>query len=233
MYSKESIKKVVGLMDETIKKYSMIKDPDEIKICISAGNRKIGKVLNVSLPPIKTCANCSGCMWLCYDVKACLQYPNTVIDARVRNYVLMKNFRELFFSRIREKLSRRKKNKFFRWHVSGDIPDMEYFKNMIAIAKDFPGFVFWTYTKNYTLVNLYCAQYGKESIPENLSIMFSEWRGMAMENPYNFPVFSVVFKDDQIKPDPKKNHYCPGNCDICLKNGRGCPHRESTYCNEH
>lgn len=232
MYSKESIKKVISLMNETIKKYSG-KPASEIKICISSGNRKIGKVLNVSLSPIKTCANCSGCMWLCYDVKACLQYPGTVIDSRVRNYILMKEYREEYFRRIREKLSRRRKNKFFRWHVSGDIPDMDYFKNMVAIAKDFPDFVFWTYTKNYSLVNEYCDKYGKESIPENLSIMFSEWRGMAMENPYNFPVFSVVFKDDKNKPDPKKNHYCPGNCDICLKNGRGCPYRESTYCNEH
>lgn len=233
MYTKESIKKVVMLMNNRIAFYKGIKNANDIKICVSKGNRKIGKVLNVSLPPIKTCANCSGCMWLCYDVKACLQYPNTVIDARVRNYILAMNFREEFFARIRETLSRRRKNKFFRWHVSGDIPDMDYFENMIAIARDFPEFRFWTYTKNYKLVNEYCNKNGKESIPENLSIMFSEWRGMPMENPYNFPVFHVVFEDDENKPDPKKSHYCPGNCDICLKSGRGCPFGESTNCHAH
>jgi len=232
MYSKESIKKVINLMNEKIDFYKNT-NVQEIKMCISKGNRKIGKVLNVSLPPIKTCANCSGCMWLCYDVKACLQYPNTVIDARVRNYTILKKSPETYFNRIRETLKRRKANKFMRWHVSGDIPTMEYLQNMISIAKDFPDFKFWTYTKNYDLINKYCDKYGKESIPENLSIMFSEWRGMPMNNPYNFPVFSVVFEDDNVKPDPKKNHYCPGNCDICLKNGKGCPNGETTYCHAH
>lgn len=235
MYTKKSLKKLISLFDEKIAFYMGLTDKElqDCKLCISRGNRKIGKVMNVSLPPVITCANCSGCMKLCYDIKACLQYPGTVINARVKNWIIYKRNSEKFFDDIRKALKYRRTNKFFRWHVAGDIPDMAYFQSMIDIAREFPDFVFWTYTKNYNLINKYCDEFGKDSIPVNLSIMFSEWRGMSMKNPYNFPVFSVVFNDDTEKPDPKTNHYCPGNCDICLKAGKGCPFGEDTYCHEH
>lgn len=110
---------------------------------------------------------------------------------------------------------------------------MEYLIEMIKIARDFPKFIFWTYTKNYMLVNEYCERYGKDSIPLNLTIMFSEWRGLKMVNPYHFPEFRVVFPDDENKPNEKSNHYCPGCCDVCKKAGKGCPYGQTTYCKLH
>lgn len=225
MYSNETVKKVVGMIRERISHYESISE-EEIKICISGGNRKIGRVLNVSLPPVLTCANCSGCKNYCYDIKACLQYSNTVIDARARNYILAFKFREKYFSEIRKKCTNRRKNKFFRWHVSGDIPDMGYLKEMIAIAREFPDFIFWTYTKNYKLVNAYCKEYGKESIPCNLSIMFSEWKGMQMVNPYNFPEFRCIMPGEEI---PEGFTRCPGNCEECTSKKHGCPYRKNKY----
>ena len=232
MYSMESIKKVVKLMNEKKKFYASI-PADEIKICISEGNRKIGRVMNVSLPPIMTCANCKECKHYCYDIKSCLQYPGTVIDARIRNYMILTKNRDEFFSRIDEKMTARRKNKYFRWHVAGDIIDIDYFSRMIKIAREHTDFIIWTYTKNYNVVNEWISRNGKENLPKNFTIMFSEWRGMEMINPYGMPEFRVVFKNDVNKPDPKQNHYCPGNCDICKKFNRGCVAHETTYCNEH
>jgi len=229
MFSRESLKKVSDMIKEKIAFY-MSTDMENIKICISAGNRKIGRVLNVSLPPLFTCANCSGCKNYCYDIKACLQYPGTVIDARVRNYILAMYYPEKYFAEIRKKLSNRRKNKFFRWHVAGDIPSMEYFKEMIEIAKDFPGFRFWTYTKNYSLVNEYCNKYGKNTIPANLSIMFSEWKGMPMVNPYNFPEFRCIMPDEKI---PAGFTECPGNCEKCTTGKSGCPYGKNKYVHLH
>ena len=229
MFTKESLKKVVSLMKATEKEYSKI-ETENIKICISKGNRKIGRVLNVSMPPVLTCANCKECKNYCYDIKACLQYPKTVIDARIRNYILMKYNPEKYFNDIRKACKGRRKNKFFRWHVAGDIPSMEYFKSMISIAKEFPDFIFWTYTKNYSLVNQYCDEFGKESIPVNLSIMFSEWKGMPIENPHNFPEFRCVFPDE--KPE-KGFTKCPGNCEICTSNKTGCPYGKNKYVDLH
>ena len=234
MYTHNSIRKAVNALREATQGYSakIARDGVEaVPMAISAGNRKIGRVLNVSLPPVLTCANCSECRFLCYDIKACLQYPN-VIDARARNLAILRADRAEYFKRIDDRLSRRRKNKFFRWHVSGDIVDSDYLARMIETANNHPDFVFWTYTKNYRVVNEYVAAHGgsRDAIPGNLSIMFSEWRGMPMDNPYRFPEFSVVFKNDPVKP---VGHYCPGNCDVCKAARRGCIAGETTYCHEH
>lgn len=230
MYSIDSIQKMVKLMKAAEEKYEST-DLASIQMAISEGNRKIGNVLNVSLPPVKTCASCKQCMFYCYDIKACLQYPNTVIDARIRNYIILMRDRNEYFNRIQERLNHRKTNKFFRFHVAGDIIDIDYFDRMVQLAKANPDFIFWTYTKNYPAVNAWVKNHGnnKAAIPSNLSIMFSEWRGLEMVNPYGFGEFRVVFKDEE-KPT---GFYCPGNCDVCTKNKCGCIVNETTYCNEH
>lgn len=226
---------MVTLAKETEKKIVSLKKAP--KICISKGNRKIGKVMNVSLMPVVTCHNCKECKKLCYDIKACLQYPNTVIDARMRNTVLAIHFRDEYFSLIDKACSRRRLNKYFRWHVAGDMLDMDYFERVLTVCRNHPDFKFWTYTKYYDLINEYCDRYGKESIPENFSIMFSEWDGMPMNNPYNFPVFSCKLKDgnkNKTEEEFQKMFKCPGNCDICKQgNGHGCIGKENTYCLEH
>lgn len=234
MYSKESIKKVISLMNARRTYYAPIAI-DHIKMAISTGNRKIGRVMNVSLPPIMTCANCKECKYLCYDVKACLQYPNTVIDARIRNLSILMKDRNEYFNRIDAAMSRRRKNKYFRWHVAGDIIDVDYFDRMVENARKHSDFIIWTYTKNYAVVNEWIRQHGgnKKALPDNFTVMFSEWRGIEMVNPYKLPEFRVVFKSDAVKPDPKKVHYCPGNCDVCKALHRGCVAGETTYCNEH
>ena len=233
MYKIESVKKAVHDLREATRQYRAIirgQGSGAVTMCISKGNRKIGRVMNVSLAPVLTCANCSECKMLCYDIKAVLQYRN-VTDARARNTALLLEDRAEYFRRIDNAISRRRLHKFFRWHVAGDIVDLDYLARMVDIARAHPDFVFWTYTKNYAVVNEYCrTRGGRVAIPENLSIMFSEWRGMPMVNPYGFPEFSVVFKDDEHKP---AGHYCPGNCDICKAAHRGCIAGETTYCHEH
>lgn len=231
MYTNATISKVLSTAREAGRVYDAM-PIDKIKLCISSGNSKIGRVMNVSLMPVMTCGNCKECKYLCYDIKACAQYPHTVIDARMRNTVLLRRNRSEYFRRIDAAISCRRKNKYFRWHVAGDIVDVDYFDRMVKIARKHPDFIFWTYTKMYNVVNEWCSWHvdKRGAIPSNLHIMFSEWRGMPMHNPYNFPEFRVVFKDDAVKPT---GHYCPGNCDVCKAAGRGCLAGETTYCNEH
>jgi len=228
MYSEKSLKKLVNLMKKQGNVLAKI-PVEDIKMAISKGNRKIGRVMNVSLPPLLTCANCAGCSKLCYDIKACLQYPDTVIDARMRNLTILQKDREEYFRRINDAISRRRKHKFFRWHVAGDVVDIDYFSRMVGIAFLHPDFKFWTYTKNYAVVNRWVDENGRDALPSNLSVMFSEWRGMPMDNPHGFPEFRVVFKDET----PPEGFYCPGNCDACKEIGRGCIVGETTYCHEH
>lgn len=223
-YSIETIRKVVTMLKAAVDKY-MAMPIDEIKLCISKGNSKIGKVLNVSLPPILSCGNCKECKHFCYDIRACVQYAKSVINARARNYVLLLRNRDEYFAQIDKACTSRKKNKMFRWHVSGDIIDIDYFFRMVEIARKHPDFVFWTYTKMYHIVNEYCDKYGKDSIPNNFSVMFSEWKGMPLVNPYHFGEFRALYESENI---PENTYYCPGNCDVCKALNRGCIVNENT-----
>lgn len=225
-YSAETLHKFYNNAEAAIDFY--MADPDGIKICVTNGNRKIGRVMNVSLLPIFTClTNCTGCRFFCYDIKACMQYKNVLL-ARVRNTVLLWCNRREYFRQIEEKICRRRKNKYFRWHVAGDIIDENYLINMIEIARRHTDFVFWTYTKQYHIINHYCDKFGRESIPGNLSIMFSQWDGIAMINPYNFPEFRVY--DDVTNAT---EHKCPGNCETCLKAKTGCPYGITSCVKKH
>ena len=223
-YKKETLKKLIETFNEFMREYARVKD---LKLCISLGNRKIGRVMNVSLPPVLSCGRCKECMHYCYDIKACMQHPREVARARVRNYVLLKRDRAEYFRQVEDAIRRRRTNKYFRWHVAGDIVDADYFRQMVAIAERHPDFTFWTYTKMYHIVNAFIDEGGR--VPENLHIMFSEWRGLAMENPHSMPEFRVVFKGE-VAPE---GYYCPGNCDICKASGRGCLAGETTYAHEH
>lgn len=238
-YSKETLSKYINNMKTMMHKYNehFAKHPGMAfhEICISKGNKKIGRVHNVSIAPIITCGNCSHCSGFCYDVKANIQYKN-VLNARARNTIIAMEHMDAYFTGIRYYISRRRAHKYFRWHVGGEIPNMAYFEQMVETAKMFPGWHFWTYTKMHGIVNLYCQKHGRDAIPENFVIMFSEWDGMPLVNPYNFPIFTCKMKDGN------KNHpveffntlyKCPGNCDICKKAKRGCMAGESTYADEH
>lgn len=232
MYKPETITKAVELV-----KLDMTRNHDKYlnaDTAISKGNRKIGHVLNVSTAPVLCCGNCKECKHYCYDIKAVVFRTNTVLPARAKNTVLSKENREKYFGDIRKACSRRRKNKFFRWHVAGDIQDKAYFAEMVQIAREFPDFKFWTYTKRYTLVNEWIAENG--NLPENLVVMFSAWDGVEMPNPYNLPIFAVRLKDgnrDLTEEDFSSMYKCPGNCDACKACNRGCIGGENTYNDEH
>lgn len=226
----ETLKKILLVLAELINYYMLIPF-ENMRLHISKGNRKIGMVHNFSMAPGHSCHNCSECIHYCYDIKANWQYENVRI-ARAENLAMMKINRDGTFRLIDEYISRKRKHKAFRWHVSGDILDIDYFDRMVQIARRHPDWIFWTYTKCYHFVNAWIASHGgtKEAIPANLSVMFSVWNGMPCPNPYNLPTFTCIM--DGMEPDPKEWR-CPGNCDVCLKSGRGCPHGESSNVDAH
>lgn len=234
MYRLETIKKFVATMRERVAYYAA--NLDGLKVSISKGNRKIGRVMNVSTSPIITCGNCSHCAGFCYDVKSGIQYGN-VREARAKNTALAQFARDEYFAQIGAAMDRRRTNKYFRWHVGGEILDADYFRRMVKNAAAHPDFVVWTYTKMHEIVNAYCDENGgRSAIPGNMVIMFSEWDGMPLANPYGFPVFSCKMKAGNINHPAEyfDNLWkCPGNCDICKAAHRGCLAGESTYADEH
>ena len=231
-FKPETIRKLVAELQKFIAYYMhSLVNGGFIKLVVSCGNSKIGRCLNVSLAPIITCKNCSKCKNFCYDVKACLQYLNVRI-ARAKNTALFLYNRQEFFNQLWTKMSRRKKNKFLRFHVSGEIMDVNHFEYMIETAKRFPEFTIWTYTKMYWIVNEYIRIHGgnKDCIPSNFTVMFSEWKGLPIDNPYNMPVFRCINPGEKA---PKGCMKCPGNCNVCKTNKIGCPFGFSSYTELH
>ncbi len=172
----------------------------------------MGYIPSVSLPPIITCANGCTCAKKCYAAKLCRLRPN-VRNAYQKNLDILKNDMDNYFLQVKAAAMI---SKYFRFHVSGDIPDMNYLDRMVKLAQDLPGTTFLAFTKQYNFVNNFL-QYAQ--IPSNLKIIFSAWPGMPMENPHNLPVANVIFKGQEPADDWK---ICGGNCSECACRGVGC-----------
>lgn len=236
-YQESTLRNYVKEMKKRIE--NCLSDLASVHVHFSKGNSKIGKVLNVSLASGTHCGNCTHCLPFCYDIKAALRFSE-VMTARAENTAIAENDIERYFSEIDKKMTARKKNKYFRWHQGGEILSYNYFCMMVENARAHSDYeCIWTYTKMHHIVNKYVAEHGgdrKTAIPGNMVIMFSEWDGLKVDNPYNFPLFTVKLKEGNKNHD---NDYfnslwkCPGNCDICKKCKRGCINGETTYADEH
>lgn len=184
-----------------------------VKVTISKGNRKMGKIKSVSLPPIVTCAKNCTCAKKCYAAKMCRIYKN-VKESYNRNLDAFNNNPAEYWKQVEDAICT---SRFFRFHVSGDIPTYDYFIQMVDVVKNNPHCDVLVFTKRFAFVNN-AIDNGVE-IPKNLHILFSEWNGMEMENPHNLPVAHVIFKCD--KPENNWN-ICNGNCLECAKGNKNC-----------
>lgn len=186
---------------------------NNLKVSISPGNSKLGAIPSVSLPACTTCNPNAPCFKECYAVKIARIYK-TVTMAYDRNLNILKNDPAAYWLQVRAAATM---TKYFRYHVSGDIPDMEYFNNMVTLANDLPGTIFLAFTKQYDIINEYLNNGGV--IPENLKIIFSNWGAWKCNNPYKLPQCEVIFKNGLPAEDWK---ICGGNCTECACAGIGC-----------
>jgi hypothetical protein len=183
-------------------------------VSIAEKNSKLGLIPNISLLPIVSCVKGIVCAkWTeCYAVKFVKMYKN-VKAAWKKNTDLAKSNPDLYFSAIFDFLWRRKFS-HFRWHVSGDILDQNYFDRMCILATDYPNTQFLAFTKRYTL-DFSCR-------PDNLTIMFSIWP--TLDLPKRPPGIKFAFLQDGTEkrlPDivellDYNLKLCHGNCDVCL-----------------
>ena len=204
---------------ETCATYTLQHNGDNVKIHISTGNAKLGGIYNVSLPPVTTCQNCGSCSKYCYAVKDYNQYPNTR-TAWNENYMLFLTDPERYFDDI-ERAARLQR--FFRWHVSGDIVNAEYFAGMIHVARENPKCEFLAFTKAYEIVNN--AINNGAVIPSNLHLLFSAAPGNDMPNPHRLPECHINFADPTLNTyfgGAEYEHHCNGNCEECIGTGCGC-----------
>ena len=201
------------------KAYNAAHTGDNLRIHISGGNMKLGAIMNISLPPVVTCHNCGSCKHYCYAVRSYNRLPDTA-KAWNENYLLFITDPDRYFSEISRAV---KTQRFFRWHVSGDIVNGAYFAGMIQVAIENPKVEFLAFTKAYQIVNAAIA--AGAVIPSNLHLLFSAAPGVAMPNPYRLPECHINFADPSLNTycgGAEYIHYCGGNCTECAINGCGC-----------
>ena len=183
------------------------------KISISPGNTKLGAIPSVSLPACVTCNPLAPCFKKCYALRFSNRYKQSKA-AFTRNLEILTNDSAAYWLQVKAAAM---VTRFFRYHVSGDIPNIQYLYNMITLAEELPGTTFLAFTKQYNIVNEYLSSGGK--IPANLKIIFSNWGTWKTENPYNLPVCEVIFKGSEPALNWK---ICGGNCTECACRGVGC-----------
>ncbi len=213
--SDKSITKAI----QTSKAYQDQHDGSPVKIHISGGNMKLGAIMNISLPPVGTCHNCSSCKHYCYAVRSYNRLPDTA-NAWNENYLLFITDPGRYFSEISKAV---KLQRFFRWHVSGDIVNGRYLAGMIRVALENPKVEYLAFTKAYQIVNAAIA--AGAVIPSNLHLLFSAAPGVDMPNPYNIPECHINFADPAQNTycgGAEYEYHCTGNCTECAINCCGC-----------
>ena len=183
------------------------------KLSISTGNSKMGAIPSVSLPACITCNPSAPCFAKCYAVKISRLYKNTR-DAYARNLDILNTDAPAYWLQVKAAAMT---TRFFRYHVSGDIPNAEYLYNMVTLARELPHTNFLAFTKQYNIVNEYLNAGGE--IPANLKVIFSNWGAWKCENPHGLPTCEIILKGMQ----PAENwKICGGNCTACACAGIGC-----------
>lgn len=187
------------------------------EITISKGNKKTGFIPSVSLPPITTCRQDAPCKRTCYACKLC-RLRKTVADSYQHNLDVYKRAPDIFFAQV-EAVA--KLTNYFRYFVSGDIPNTQFLYYIVKTARKCPNCKFLVFTKQYEIVNNYLSDLhiADEHMPKNLQIILSGWGAWQPKNPYNLPMSQVIFKGQEPFNDWL---LCGGNCAECACRGVGC-----------
>ena len=181
-------------------------------VSISKGNAKMGSVQSVSLPAGITCRSA------------------IVHDAYERNYRILTEDPDTYWREVEAAVML---SRFFRFHVSGDIPDSSYLERMVEVARRNPHCEMLCFTKKYEIINEWVDNNG--AFPTNLHIIMSVWRGLDCNNPYLLPEAHVRYKDGSTTASESAQE-CGGNCTECATADGGCwslKYSEQVVFNEH
>lgn len=165
-------------------------------VTISNGNSKMGSVPSVSLLPFITCpARCGGtCGVYCYAAKLANLRPS-VLRSYAKNTAILIVDPARYWADIEAEFLR---SRWFRFHVSGDIPNMTYFEKMMNLCKKYPETRVLAFTKRYETVNKWIDLNGP--LPENMSLLFSTDPELKALNPHGLPETIVYERHEMPRP---------------------------------
>ena len=184
-------------------------------IKISNGNAKLGSILSISLPAGSTCRSDCDCQKKCY-AKRLERLRPSVRQAYQHNLQVLTDSPNTYWREVEASIMM---SRFFRFHVSGDIPDNIYFAHMIEIAERNQHCEIPCFTKKHDIVNERL-EFGSE-IPQNLHIIFSGWKELKMNNPFLLLEAHVRYRDGYTAANSNAKE-CGGNCTECAITDDGC-----------
>lgn len=184
-------------------------------VSISSKNEKMGEVASVSTLPFLTCpGRCKGtCGSACYAAKLANLRPS-VLTSYARNTALAMHRPDIYWQDVNRAMMARR---FFRFHVSGDIINRDYFDRLIDSVRNNPHCETLVFTKRYEIVNAWIKENGE--LPKNLHLLFSGWDNLKPSNPHRLPETTVYGKTETPREDWL---LCGGNCFECVCRGTGC-----------
>lgn len=191
----------------------------EPRIHIQKGNSKLGRTMNIALPPGITCAPGVPCYNDgCYGRKF-YELREICRNAWDDNYALLLQDRVRYFALINSHVLLQEPD-LFRWHVSGDFPDLDYLVRMIDIAEQNPKTKFLCFTKQYELIGKHGLLRKRQKLPDNFSLVVSAWPGLELpeELVRKYPVAWMRDVRKGRVPDPRipsNTKTCGGGCDKC------------------
>lgn len=149
----------------------------------------------------------------CYAMKGRYGFP-AVQDAQLRRYDTLEN---PLWTDAMVWLIQKKECKFFRWHDSGDLKDIEHLARLVDVARRCPDTKFWLPTRETKMVSDYLAKHKR--FPKNLIVRVSA----AMidgDPPAKFNHTSTVVSDKTKATCPayKQDGKC-GDCRQCWNPG--------------
>ncbi len=197
-------------------------------ISISQSNRKMGNITSVSLPSVITCRKCA-CQQKCYARKLERLRPSVAAAYR-RNLDVLRSDPDTYWREVEAAIML---SRFFRFHVSGDIPDSSYLIRMVEVARRNKHCQILCFTKKYEIVNDYLSSGG--CFPDNLHMILSAWTGLEMQNPFALPEAHVRYRDGSTTARAGATE-CGGNCAECACTDEGCwtlRNGEQVVFNEH
>lgn len=170
-----------------------IYDNGQLSVCISKGNGKLGNIPQFNtLPgnvPLKkkdgtllcnihgTCSKyCKHCCEDCYAIKSAVYHHNSTIPAWGGNTVVLRNDPQKVRAAINE-YCRKNVVRYFRFHTSGEIENVEQLKMYADICNDNPDVVFYIYTKAFDILQIWfdVLDMHNDIVPRNFVINLSEW----------------------------------------------------------
>ena len=139
----------------------------------------------------------------CYAMKGCYVFK-VVQDAQ---YFRLKAIRHQLWTGAMALLINSKKQKYFRWHDSGDVQDEDHLTKIFAVCRLTPETKHWMPTREAWVKHFL------PLAPDNLVIRFSAPM-VDQAAPASWPTTSTVVTTGRTCPAPDQDNAC-GDCRAC------------------